>query len=106
MEHRNCRRHEAENPIVCSYLTSKGAEEQFDGKMKNYCDCGMFAELQTEFKNGTILVVKTSGASWGRTPPEIQEGLRTITLAEVKWSKSMSADGVSRFATGLKYLVV
>ena len=105
MEHRGCSRHAVENSIVCSYLTSRSSAETFDGKMKNYSDCGMYAELQTEVRKGTILVVQTTSASWSRTQPEIQEGLRTITLAEVKWSRPMPAGGIPRFGTGFKYLI-
>jgi len=59
--------------------------------MKNCCPAGFYAELKEHVKAGTILVVRTTGSSWeasaddGLPPP--------MALAEVRWSKPMSARG-------------
>ncbi|MBI5580617.1 MAG: hypothetical protein HY895_15810 [Deltaproteobacteria bacterium] len=106
MEKRNSNRHKTDQSIVCMFFTSHGCDDTFDGRMQNYCDSGMYAELQTCFKEGTILLVRTTSSTPERLPAKIEEGFRTISLVEVKWSKPISADGVFRYGTGLKHLVV
>ena len=105
MENRASSRHDAESSIVCSYLSSKNLNEVCNGKMKNYCDCGMYAELPTAFKTGTILVVRPTSTSGDDTGFEIKQGVRSISLAEVKWSRKISSDGLPMYATGFRYLM-
>ena len=106
MEKRNSGRHKTEQSIVCTFFTSHGINNMFDGKMKNYCDSGMYAEMQTRFKNGTVLLVRATNNTPERLSAKIEEGFRSISLVEVKWSKPFSADGVVYYGTGLKHLVV
>jgi hypothetical protein len=106
MEKRNSNRHKTDQSIVCTFFTSHSCDGTFDGKMQNYCDSGMYAELQTPFKEGTILLVRTTGSVPGNSSVKIEEGFRSISLVEVKWSKPLSDSGVACFGTGLKHLVV
>ena len=106
MEKRNSNRHKTDQSIVCTFFTSHSCDGTFDGKMQNYCDCGMYAELQTRFKEGTILLVRTTSSVPEGLPAKIEEGFRSISLVEVKWSKPLSANGVVCYGTGLKHLVV
>jgi hypothetical protein len=106
MENRTSRRHEIESSIVCSYYSSRNSSEAFFGEMKNYCDSGMYAELQVQFKEGTVLVCRTKKVSSERSRTKIVDGFRSMSLAQVKWSKPIRIDGATRFATGLKHLVV
>jgi hypothetical protein len=106
MEKRNSNRHKTDQSIVCTFFTSHSCDGTFDGRMQNYCDSGMYAELQTHFKEGTILLVRTTSSTPERLPAKIEEGFRTISIVEVKWSKPLSASGAACFGTGLKHLVV
>ena len=106
MEKRNSNRHKTDQSIVCTFFTSRNFDDIFDGKMQNYCDSGMYAELQTHFKDGTILLVRATGSVPGASPAKIEEGFRSISLVEVKWSKPLSANGVFCYGTGLKHLTV
>jgi len=106
MEQRNSNRHKTDQSIVCTFFASHSLNGTFDGKMKNYCDSGMYAELQTRFKEGTVLLVRTTGNLTERLPTKIEEGFRSISLVEVKWSKPLSADGEDCYGTGLKHLTV
>jgi len=106
MEKRNSNRHETDQSIVCAFFTSHSINETFDGKMKNYCDSGLYAELQTRFKDGTVLLVRTTSNPSERLPTTIEEGFRSISLVEVKWSKPVSASGAVCYGTGLKHLAV
>ena len=105
MENRTSSRYEIESSIVCSYFSSRNPNEAFYGEMKNYCDSGMYAELQVQFKEGTILLCRTKRISSERSITKIADGFRSMSLAQVKWSKPICVDGATRFATGLKHLV-
>jgi hypothetical protein len=106
MENRTSSRRDAERSIVCSYFTSQNSSETFDGKVKNCCDSGMYAELATNFKIGTILVVRSTSNPGEDTRSEMREAVPSISLAEVKWSKRISANGTTWYGTGFRYLVV
>lgn len=106
MENRTSSRYEIESSIVCRYVTSKSSDEAFYGEMKNYCDCGLYAELQIQFKEGTVLLCRAKRIRLERRRAKIEDGFRTMSLAQVKWSKPICVDGATRFATGLKHLIV
>jgi len=106
MEKRNSNRHQTDQSIVCALFTSQSVNDTFDGKMKNYCNSGLYAELQTRFKVGTVLLVRTTSNPLERLPTKIEEGFRSVSLAEVKWSKRVSASGAVCYGTGLKHLAV
>jgi len=106
MENRNSNRHETDQTIVCTVFTSHSFNDLFDGQMKNYCDSGIYAELQTHVKNGTVLLVRTTGSAPERLPAKTEEGFRSVSLVEVKWSKPLSANGDVRYGTGLKHLAI
>jgi len=103
-EKRTTRRYETDAEVVCSYLTSNGGQRTFGGTMGNYCARGMYAEMKNPFRKGTILLVKTyrRDASEGHQP--VQEGFRSVSLAEVRWSQPVSREGENFYGTGLKYL--
>jgi hypothetical protein len=88
--------------ICCSFLNSAEFYQPVEGKIKNFCATGLCAELRSHFKTGTVLVVRTTGTSGSNSG---EDGIRTLALAEVKWSKPMSTEGMVYYATGLKYLM-
>ena len=106
MENRTSSRYEIESSIVCSYLSSRNSNEAFYGEMKNYCDSGICAELQVQLKEGTVLLCRTKNNPSERSRTKIEDGFRSISLAQVKWSKPICVNGTTRFATGLRHLAV
>ncbi len=106
MENRSSRRFEIESSIVCSYFGSRKSNEAFYGKMKNYCDSGLCAELQVQFKEGTVLLVRTKRIISDRPKTKIKDGFRTISLAQVKWARPICINGTTCVATGLKHIAV
>jgi len=74
--------------------------------MKNYCDLGLYAEFQTCVKDGAVLLVRTTSSAPERLPANIEEGFRSVSLVEVKWSKPLSANGAVCYGTGLKHLAI
>ena len=103
MEKRATLRHMISTSIVCSLLNSAGFGEPVDGRMKNCCLDGLYAELRFCFKPGTVLVVRAAGSSCGFSR---EEGFRTLAIAEVKWSKPVTGEGEAYYGTGLKYLMI
>jgi hypothetical protein len=106
MENRNNNRYKTDQSIVCSVFTSHSPNDLFDGKIKNYCDFGVYAEIPTHFKVGTVLLVRATSRASERLPAKIGEGFRSVSLAEVKWSKPVSANGTVCYGTGLKHLAI
>jgi len=102
MEKRSNRRRLINTSIVCNRFNSLNLGEPIDGKLKNCSSAGFYAELKLPVKAGTILVVRVTGR-WGRY--SIDEGFRSHALAEVRWSKPISAKVDVCYATGLKYLM-
>ena len=103
MEKRATRRHSISTSIVCSYLNSVDFGMPVDGRMKNCCFNGLYAELGAHFKTGTVLVVRTTGSSCGYSK---EEGFRSLAVAQVQWSRPRSVEGSMCYATGLKYLML
>jgi hypothetical protein len=106
MEKRNSDRHATDQSIACTLFNSHSSNNTIDGKITNYCDFGMFAILPTYIRAGTVLLIKTTNRPNNRLPAKIEEGFRSISLMEVKWSKPLSADGDSCFGTGLRHLAI
>lgn len=102
MEKRSNRRRRINTSIICNRFKSLNRTEGIDGQMKNCCLTGLYAELKEQVKMGTILLVRTTGSSWGYS---MDEGYRSLALAEVRWSKPKSFEGGVCYATGLRYLM-
>lgn len=103
MEKRATQRRLISTSIVCSLLNSVNFGEPVDGRMKNCCVNGLYAELRFYFKMGTVLVVRATGNSCGHS---WEEGFRCLAIAEVKWSKPITVEGEAYYGTGLKYLML
>ena len=104
MEKRNSDRLVTDQSIVCTFFTSHSCNDTIDGKMKNYCGSGMYAELPTHVREGTVLMVRATGIAPEYLSAKIEEGFRSISLVEVKWSHALTAGGVLSYGTGLKHL--
>ena len=106
MENRNNNRHKTDQSITSSVFASHSSNDLFDGEMKNYCDFGMFDILPTQVREGTVLFVRTTSNALERLPAKIEEGFRSVSLVEVKWSKPLSANGNGCYGIGLKHLII
>jgi hypothetical protein len=103
MEKRAARRHPINTSILCRHLNAAMAGSTFDGIMKNFSIGGIYAELTAGFDLGTFLVIRVTGDSRGYSK---DEGFQSVTVAEVKWSKLIPAEEETRYATGLKYVII
>jgi hypothetical protein len=102
MDKRSNPRRKINTSILCKRYISLSSEASIGGNIKNCCRAGFYAELKEHVKAGTILVVRMTGSSWDYST---DDGLRSMALAEVRWSKPMPVEGKASYATGLKYLV-
>ena len=100
MEKRADNRHNCEAFIICNYFNK---EKLFNAKMLNYSKNGMYFESDSFFKEGTTILFKMQSCLFGASDPELCEGLRTASLAEVRWWEEISNDDYSHFGIGVKY---
>jgi dihydrodipicolinate reductase len=88
--------------IACSHLSSSCRREPIDGVILNTCPDGFYAELKAHVKAGTIIVVRTTGFF---SENSMNVGVRSQSLAQVRWSKPILVDKEICYATGLQYVM-
>jgi len=102
MEKRSDPRRKIKMNIICRRYMSGVGPAPIEGTIENCGSCGFYAELPEPFSRGTILVVQMAGDSLEFSA---RDGLRSMGLAEVRWSKPISVEGTEYYATGLKYMM-
>ena len=100
MEKRVDKRHNCEASIICNYFNK---EKTFNAKMLNYSEGGMYFESDSFFKEGINIFFKMKSCLFDASDLELCNGLRTVSLAEVRWRKEISSEDSSRFGMGVKY---
>ena len=60
--------------------------------------------LNEQIQKGSILIIKAAGCFGKELFPELLNGLRTVAVAEVKWSKLADSESDLNYKIGLKYL--
>jgi hypothetical protein len=66
----------------------------------------MYPELPTHVREGTVLMVRATSIAPEYLSAKIEEGFRSISLVEVKWSHALTSGGVLSYGTGLKHLAI
>ena len=94
MEKRSESRRNIKTTIICRYYKSGTGTEPMEGTIENCGPEGFCAEFEKPLSKGTILVVQMGGDSLGYSE---QDGLRSMGLAEVRWSKPVSCEGNERY---------
>ncbi len=104
MEKRSIRRHTINASTACGHFTASINGKIYDGKMLNYSSDGMCIESSAEFKKGAIVMIKVNALSRNADYQKLTEGFRTVSLAEIKWSKASHDAGKVVFGmSALKY---
>jgi hypothetical protein len=93
-----------EASIICQPFTSNNALRAKDGVMRNFSCNGSYIETSSEFKSGTILIIRMTRCPSLPSSLAVEEGLRTICLAEVKWRQELTDENAIRFGMGVRYL--
>jgi len=100
MEKRIDDRRKCDASIVCAYFNKENA---CHAKMLNYSRDGMYFESDSLFKEGSNIFFKIKNCLFAPSDPDLFEGLRTASLAQVKWCKDMGEKDASHFGIGVKY---
>ncbi len=100
MEKRVGKRHNCKASIICNCFNK---ENIFNAEMLNYSEGGMYFESDSFFKEGTNIFFKINKCLFDASDPETCNGLRTVSLAEVRWWKEISGEDSSHFGIGVKY---
>jgi hypothetical protein len=104
MDKRALIRNDIQISVSCRRLTTGSPAAVSDGVMLNCSFEGTCIELNHHIQQGSILMIKATGRIAKENPPVTPEGFRTLSLAEVKWSKPTDAKNDLNYRIGLKYL--
>lgn len=96
-------RNPTQAPVSCRLFTS-GAIHACDGVMRNFSSGGSYIETSDTFAPGSILLIRMHLSPPLPSSLAAEEGLRTISLAEVKWRRQLSGVDAKRYGIGLRYL--
>ena len=100
MEKRINNRRKCDASIVCAYFNKENVSY---AKMLNYSQDGMYFESDSLFEEGSNIFFKIKDCLFELSDPDLIEGLRTASLAQVKWCKNMGGKDASHFGIGVKY---
>lgn len=104
MEKRSMIRNSTQITVACSSLAANSPVVVTRGTMLNCSGGGTCIELPRKIHEGSIVIIKADGWISEESPSVLPEGLRTLSLAEVKWSKRLEDNWTANYAIGLKYL--
>ena len=77
--------------------------EIFEGTILNFSKSGMYFESDTITKEGTTIYFRLTNCTVFPYDPESCEGLRSKSLAEVRWCGELKKHGLSGYGIGVKY---
>ena len=99
-ERRVSDRHRYAAPIVFSYFNK---DQFFEAQTYNYCDVGMGFESNYFLKPGTTICIRVRNFHPNKSCADLSYGLRSVTLADVKWcDEEFDADKFP-YTVGVKY---
>ncbi|MEJ2655707.1 MAG: hypothetical protein P8012_00720 [Desulfobacterales bacterium] len=101
MEKRIDKRHRCEASIAWGCFNKK---QMFNAKMLNFSKDGMYFESDAFLKEGANIYFQLNDCRVDRSDPERYEGLRTVSLARVKWWKDIGGEKDKHFGVGVKYM--
>ena len=104
MEKREDIHHSTDTVISLSHFTTDYDSHLGEGLLCNYSLNEIVIESERSYPKGSVLVVKAKEIQQTPSRTVVEEGFRSIGLAEVKWLKGRKNDGVRRYRIGLKYL--
>ena len=100
IDKRKDQRLDCEASIVFSYFAK---DKTFNGRMLNFSKNGMYFEFGEFIKSGAAIYSRLRSCAELPSDPERCEGLRSVSLAEVRWCKKLKNKGKPCFGIGLKY---
>ena len=99
-EKRACERHNYTTPIAFSYFNK---EHCFEAQTINHCAGGMCFTSNFFLQPGATVYIRVKKIHPNSFCTGLCHGLRSATLAEVKWCDKKLGDDVFSFGVGVKY---
>ena len=93
-------------PIEISYVNESyiNEVEKLRAKLVNHCEDGMCFGCRVAFLKGQTLYVRVKDFHpHGPSCVGLCEGMRSMTLAEVKWCHEVSDKATSHYQIGIKF---
>jgi hypothetical protein len=100
MKKRACERWNHTALIAFSYFNQ---EPSFDTQTLNHCLDGMCFKSSFFLQPGASLFIRVKKFNPNGSCAGLSEGLRSATLAEVKWCSEVPDDKASQYGIGVKY---
>jgi hypothetical protein len=99
-EKRHDERWQHKAAISFSYFNN---ESCFDGQTLNYGSGGMCFQSNFFLKPGATVFIRLKGSKPNGFCKGVSEGLRSVTLAEVKWCREIHDIAVPAYSVGVRY---
>jgi len=100
LEKRVCERRNHTSRIAFSYFNQ---ESSFDTQTLNHCLYGMCFKSNFPLQPGATLCIRVKKFNSNVSCTDLSEGLRLVTLAEVKWCSEVAGENTSQYLIGVKY---
>ncbi len=99
-EKRDCERRDYTAPIVFSYFNKN---DYFDAQTLNHGTEGMCFKSSCRLRSGATLYIRVKKFHPHGPCTGVCQGLRSATLAEVKWCEEILDSGTFSYKVGVKY---
>jgi len=100
IEKRACERRNHTSRIAWSIFNQ---ESSFDTQTLNHGLCGMCFKSSFPLQPGATLCIRVKKFNPDVSSTGLTEGLRSVTLAEVKWCSEVPGENTSQYVIGVKY---
>lgn len=99
-DQRICHRFSHETPIWLTHLNDKNWCEAHS---LNHCTEGMCFKSDSAFHLGAALLIRRCGQAVDGSCDSVSQGLRTMTMGEVRWCQEIPGTAPSAYEIGIKY---
>ena len=99
-EKRKCDRYDLEARVTWSYFNTTHC---FNAKLLNYSESGLCFESESKLRPGASIFIRLDRLLTQHSGHKLHEGFRTVTLAESRWCREISASGSYKYLIGIKY---
>jgi len=100
LNRRNHLRLHGKASVICRHFSKPIT---FTGRMLNFSKSGMYFESGAFIKEGTPIYFRLTDCTAFVPEPKLCEGLRSVSLAEVKWAREVQNKNTTCFGIGVKY---
>ena len=99
-EKRSAYRHHQEIPITVAHFNTS---RYHPATVLNYSEGGIYFESDFAFQPRTSIYIRIEKQIKDLPESEVQNGIRSVALGEVKWCKEISKGESGRYGMGVKY---